>query len=68
MKSISRIVELNEDYQTAKNFALDLRNPSKGMHAQAVESRVNVECWNVRLVINLCPMLDSNILKSMSLT
>ena len=50
---IERIVELNEDYQTAKNFALDLRNPEKGMHAEALESLANTECWNVRLVINL---------------
>lgn len=50
---IERFVELNEDYQTAANFALDLRNPKNGMHAQAVESRVNTECWNVRLVINI---------------
>lgn len=53
MKRIERIVELNEDYQTAKNFALDLRNPEKGMHAEPLESRANEECWNVRLVINL---------------
>jgi hypothetical protein len=52
---IERIVELNEDYQTAKNFALDLRNPEKGMHAAAIESLANVECWNVKLVINLTP-------------
>lgn len=50
---ITRLVEINEDYQTAVNFALDLRNPKTGMHAQAVESRANTECWNVRLVINL---------------
>jgi hypothetical protein len=53
MKSIERIIELNESHVTAKNFALDLRNPEKGMHAEPVESRVNEECWNVRLVINL---------------
>lgn len=50
---IERIVELNESHRTATNFAIDLRNPEKGMHAQAVESKVNEDCWNVRLVINL---------------
>ena len=50
---IERLIELNEDYRTAKNFAIDLHCPEKGMHAEAVESRVNEECWNVRLVINL---------------
>jgi hypothetical protein len=53
MKQITRLIELNEDYNTATNFALDIRNPKTGMHAQAVESGVNTECWNVRLVINL---------------
>jgi DNA-directed RNA polymerase subunit RPC12/RpoP len=52
MNQIERLIELNEDHLTANNFAHDLRCPAKGMHAQAVESRVNVECWNVQLVIN----------------
>lgn len=53
---IERLIEINEDHQTARNFALDLRNPKTGVHAQAVESKVNEECWNVRLVINLTDM------------
>ena len=53
MKQIERLIELNEDYRTATNFAIDLRNPKTGVHAQPVESRQNTECWNVRLVINL---------------
>jgi len=49
---IEKIIELNADYRTAVNFAIDLRNPKNGIHAQAVESRVNEDCWNVRMVIN----------------
>lgn len=50
---IERLIEINEDYQTATFFAFDLRNPETGVHAKPVESRVNEECWNVRMVINL---------------
>ena len=50
---VTRLIELNEDFATANNFALDLRAPHKGMHAQPVESKVNTECWNVHLIINL---------------
>lgn len=50
---IERLIEINADYQTAVYFAFDLRNPETGVHAQPVESRVNEECWNVRMVINL---------------
>ena len=58
---IERLIELNEDHHTATMFALDLRDPEKGMHAKAVESSVNEECWNVRLVISV-PALELNIL------
>jgi len=51
-KQVERLIEINEDFATAKRLADTLRDPSKGMHAQPVESRVNEECWNVRLVIN----------------
>lgn len=50
---VERIIELNESHMTALNFALDLRNPATGVHATPVESKVNEECWNVKMVINL---------------
>lgn len=48
-KQVERLIEINEDFATAKRLADTLRDPSKGMHAQPVE---NGKCWNVRLVIN----------------
>ena len=58
---IERIIELHSSYHEASDFASDLRNPTTGMHAEPVKHMFGkVQCWNVKLVINLCPELDND--------